>query len=484
MMLIKNKTQLLVLLFLSVITIQVSGQQITNKELDDYLSSYIKIKQVPSVSAGLLINDEIKWINSSGYTDVENNIAATEKSLYRIASISKPITAVAIMQLWEKGSINLDADVRTYLQYFPEKKYKFTIRQLLNHTSGIRNYKEGEFDSKKYFSSIREALKVIEYDSLMFEPGTKYLYTSLGYTVLAAIVEEVTKKTFENYVKENIFKVAGMSSTSIDKHREIIPFRTRGYEKDAEYNLVNAPLADLSIKVAGGGFLSNSRDLLMFARALLQNKLVSESTLKVMTSKSRLKNGNLINYGLGFSLDFDGDSLRFFSHAGAGTGFSSLLLISPLEKIAAVHLINIRDINLGEPAKDIYKLYTSDLKPTITYTISQELMKNYRSYGIDSTISYLNLINSYQRDIYNFGEDETIIFSKNLLEIGKIADSIQFLKELLKIFPKSYKIMTAIGDTYLKDKNEGLALRYYRNAAQINNSDQRVAELIKKLSKK
>lgn len=480
----RTKSIILLLLYFILPIFQLQAQQITSKNLDEYLANYISIKQVPSISAGLLINGEIKWIKSVGYSDIENKVPASEESLYRIASISKPITAIAIMQLWEEGLINLDEDVRKYLPYFPEKKYKFTVRQLLNHTSGIRSYKDGEFDSKKYFRSTKEALKVFEYDSLMFEPGTKYFYTSLGYTVLAAIVEEITKKSFENYINENIFLRAGMLSSRVDKHRDIIPFRARGYEKDAEYNLVNAPLADLSIKVAGGGILSNSKDLLLFAKALLENKLVSTSTLKFMTTKTKLKNGNFINYGLGFSLEFENDSLKYFSHAGAGTGFSSLLIIYPSLKNAAVHLINIRDINLGNPAKDLLSYYLTGTAPLISKTISQDLMKRYKSGGIDSTISLLKSIYTSQKGLYNFGEEETITFSINLIEKNKISDAIKYLKELLKIFPESFKVMIALGDAYLKDKNEGLALRYYRNAAQINNSDKRITDLIKKLSSK
>ncbi len=483
-MLYIKKIKIFLLIFFVFASYQANAQQTINKILDEYISNYIKIKQIPSVTAGLLVNKEIKWFYSIGYSDIENNVAVSEKSLFRIASITKPITAVAIMQLWEKGIINLDIDIRKYIPYFPEKKYKFTIRQLLSHTAGIRNYKEGEFDSKKFYQSTKEALKVFEYDSLMFEPGTKYLYTSLGYNILAAIIEEVTKKPFENYIYENILKPAGMLTTRADKQREIIPFRVRGYEKNVEYNFINAALADLSIKVAGGGFLSNSKDLLLFAKALLDNKLIDETTLKIMTKKTRLKNGSYVDYGLGFSLEFENDSLKYFGHAGAGTGFSGMLMISSNGKNAAVYLTNIRDINLGEPAKDILALYSTGVQPVITQTISQELMKTYKTSGIDSTISKLTYIYKYQKELFNFDEDGTTVFSKNLLELNKAPDAIIYLKEIIKVFPKSFKVMSALGDAYLSDKNEGMALRYYRNALQINNSDQRINDLIKKLSKK
>ena len=181
------------------------AQENRNKIFDEYLNQYLQLKNVPSISAGLLHQDKIIWLKSAGIADIENNVPASTSSLYRIASISKPITAVAVLQLWERGLISLDTDARAYLPNFPVKKYKFTVRQLLNHTSGIRNYREGEFDSKKFYATTDDALKLLAYDSLMFEPGTKYAYTTLGYTLLAAIVEKVSKTSFEDYLKNNVF---------------------------------------------------------------------------------------------------------------------------------------------------------------------------------------------------------------------------------------------------------------------------------------
>ena len=480
---ISSKIFSVIILFFVLNNISFS-QENRNKIFDEYLNQYLQIKNVPSISAGLIEKGQIKWLKAVGKSDLENNVPVSTSSLYRIASISKPITAVAILQLWEQGLISLDTDARAYLPNFPVKKYKFTIRELLNHTSGIRNYKEGEFDSKKFYATIDDALKLLAYDSLMYEPGTKYAYTTLGYTLLAAIIEKVSKTSFENYLKNNVFIPAGMQSTMVDKQREIIPNRVKGYEKNAERDIVNAPLADLSIKVAGGGILSTANDLLLFSKALLDNKLLKQSTLELMIRKSKLKSGKDIDYGLGFSLTFNNDSLIYFSHNGAGTGFSSMLVINPKLKIASVHLINIRDRNLGEPAKDILEMFLSDsiIKPT--KTLSDALMRTYRYAGIDSTILMLNYIYTNEQPVYTLDENESIFFADDLIDLKKIPDAITYLKEVIKLYPKSFKILVALADTYLKDNNSGLALRYYRLAAQINPSNQRVNNLIKKLSNK
>jgi serine beta-lactamase-like protein LACTB, mitochondrial len=458
------------------------SQESSNKLLDEYLTQYLLVKNVPSISAGLMAQGKITWLKSVGIADIENNVTVSTSSLYRIASISKPITAVAILQLWERGLVSLDTDARSYIPNFPAKRYKFTIRQLLNHTAGIRNYKEGEFDSKKFYATTDEALKLFAYDSLIFEPGTKYAYTSLGYNLLAAIIEKVSKISFENYLNNNVFLPAEMKSTQVDKQREIILNRVRGYEKNAERKFVNAPLADLSIKIAGGGILSTVNDLLLFSKALLENRLLKQSTLDLMIRRSKLVNGEEIDYGLGFFLAFKNDSLKYFSHNGAGTGFSSMLIIDPKQKNASVHFINIRDRNLGEPAKDILEIFSSGnvLKPT--KTLSDELMKIYLSQGIDSTNQRFANIYSNEQAVYTLNEDESIFFSKDLMEFNKIPDAITYLKDVLKLYPKSFKVFAALADAYYKDNNAGMALRYYRMAAQINNSNPRINNLIKELS--
>lgn len=477
------KIDLIIFFFISFVWQSPFPQQSKIKLFDNYLEEYIANKKVPSISAGVLRDDEIIWLGAKGLADIENNTPATENTLYRIASISKSITAVAIMQLYEKGLIDLDKNVRSYIPSFPEKKWKFTVRQLLNHTSGIRNYREGEFHSKNFYSSTSEAIKVFSYDSLMFEPGTKYAYSTLAYSLLASIIENVTKQTFEEYLIKNIFTPAEMFNTFVDKQREIIFNRAKGYEKNYLRQFVNAPLADLSIKVAGGGLLSDSKDLLLFSKALLNGKLIKPTTLDLMLKRTKLKSGTLVDYGLGFSLHFENDSLKSFYHIGGGTGFSTMLLMYPKEKLAAVDLVNIVDINLDLPAKDLAKIALTSDVPYPTKTISDELMFVYREAGIDSSISkYFMILNSDSTQ-YNLSENELLYFAKDLVGLNKRADAIKFLKTLQKKFTKSFSLQVVLAETYLKDKNEGLALKHFRNAWQLNKKDVYVNKMILRLTK-
>lgn len=462
-----------------------SFPQITRNErsnlYDQYLTLYFETKNVPSISAGILAEDSIIWLSTKGFSDIENYIPASVNSVYRIASISKTITAVAIMQLWEKNLISLDDDVRKYIPYFPKKKWVFTIRQLLNHTSGIRTYREGEFHSKTNYPTSREAIKIFENDSLLFKPGTDYLYTTLGYTLLDIIVESVSKKPFSVYVKENIFLPAGMTSTYIDVQREIIPYRTRGYTKNIYRKLENAQLADLSIKVAGGGFLSTAKDLLLFGKALLKGTLLKPSTIELMTQPTRINSTFTNNYGLGFTLPAD-RSDKSFSHSGVGTGFTSRLLMDPVQKLVAVHLINISDRNLESPADELFNIYKQKTFTKPGYVISDTLMFYYLTGGLDSVFSKLNEIISNDSSGYSLDHTDIAAFGRDLIQQKKKLDAIDYLKKINRIFPNSFPIIVALADAYNNDGNKGLALRNYKLANQIDTRDRYVNNMIRRLS--
>lgn len=456
-----------------------------NEKIDQfntYLTNYYETKKIPSISAGILAGDSIQWLAARGFIDVENSVPATINSVYRIASISKPITAVAVMQLWEKGLINLDEDVRKYIPYFPKKKWTITVRQLLNHTSGIRTYKEGEFHSKIFYANTREALKVFENDTLKFKPGSDYLYTTLGYTVLSAIVESASQKPFHVYIKENILDPSGMTSTYIDVQREIIPFRARGYIKNSIRKLENAQLADLSIKVAGGGLLSTANDLLLFAKYLLNGTLIKKSTLDSMIVPTKINRAFTKNYGLGFVLP-ENSNEKTVSHGGMGTGFTSKLIIDPVNKMAAVHLINLSDRNLESPSDELLKIFTEKEIIIPGFVITDTLMFYYLIGGLDSVYNKLNEIISTDTSKFSLDHSDLAGFGKDLISQRKNLDAIDYLKRLNRIFPNSFPVIVALADAYLNDGNKGLALRNFRAASQIDSKDSYVQNMIKRLSK-
>ena len=453
-----------------------------NKKLDRYLTDYYINKNVPSISAGLSVDGKIIWIDTKGYSDIENNVRATKNTVYRIASISKTITAVAIMQLAEQEKIKLDDDVRKYIR-FPSKKWKFTIRQLLSHTAGIRTYKNSEeFNSKEFFNSTQDAVNYLAKDSLVYEPGTKYLYTTLGYNLLAAVIESVSGLPFADYVKKNILDPADMKSTYPDVQRDIIPNRAKGYDRNQYRQIENAALADLSVKIPGGGFLSTSEDLLKFADSLLKGKLIKLTSLDSTVVPTKLKNGKIINYGLGMEFGVDKSGRQYFGHIGGGTGFVSHLLIYPEEKVAAVHLINTRDRNLGEPAFDIAAIYFGREIKEPEKSLADSLLNITLNYGIDSALTVYGKIISDTTNNLNKSLEEQITFGYDLINIRKYSDSILFFRMLSREFVNSAQVFIGLGDAYFKDGNKGLATKNFRQALRLQPLNNYAAEMLKKLS--
>ena len=455
--------------------------EILKQKLNAYLSDYRKDKLIPGISAGISVNNNIFWLGTAGQSDVENNVPVTTSSHFRIASVSKSITAVAIIQLVEKGRIKLDEDARKYIPYFPKKKWKFTVRQLLNHTAGIRNYYYGEFDDTKHYSNIKEAVGIISKDTLAYKPGTKYLYTTLGYNLLGAIIENVSGLSFGEYLKRNIFIPAEMNSTFLDIQYNIVHDRTHYYTRNDYRILENAPLADLSNKYPGGGIISTSEDLLKFASALQKGLLIKAEYLDTMLVPVRLANGTKINYGLGFTLGSDYKGRKYLAHEGyKGT---SLLVIYPELKLAAVDLINIRDRNNGTLASDLAYIYLQD---TIAYPkalLSDRLMSVQISSGIDSAMLKFKELTIDSSENYDVSLNEVSAFGYDLLNINRTSDAIKYFKFIITQFPLKSKPYIGLADAYFKDGNLGLALRNYRLAFRIEPTNAYALGMIKKLSR-
>jgi CubicO group peptidase (beta-lactamase class C family) len=298
----------------------------------------------PGISVAVVVDDEIAWSGGYGLADVENQVPATAETVYRIASISKPMAATALMQLVEQGRVDIDEPVQKYAPYFPEKPLTITLRHILTHTSGIRSYKPGEFDMKEHFDSVRNAIGIFKDDPLLFTPGSLYHYSSYAFNLIAGVIETASGLTFEAYMREKIWRPAGMTATRLEHQGPIVPHRARQYVKaDSNGRVRNAPYADLSIKWSGGGMISTVEDLARFHIALNTGKLLKTETLAYMYTPYTLADGNVIDYGLGWRINKDDKGRTWIEHGGGATGGSSYLLRYPEGKLAVAFICNVQD---------------------------------------------------------------------------------------------------------------------------------------------
>jgi CubicO group peptidase (beta-lactamase class C family) len=251
------------------------------------------------------------------------------------------------MQLAERGKLDIDAPFQKYCPAFPKKQSPITARLLLGHLSGVRHYNgDAEYESTRHYKSVVEGLEMFKNDPLGFEPGTMFGYTTHGYAVLGCAVEGASGMSFPEYVRENVFKVAGMDRIRVDNVADIIPNRAQGYQKTQSGELRNSGLADTSYKIPGGGFISTVGDLAKFANAMQTSALVKKETLTQMWTSMKTRDGKETGYGMGWGVS-ERNGMKEVHHGGAQQRVSTLLYTIPEKGLAVVLMTNLENIGGG-----------------------------------------------------------------------------------------------------------------------------------------
>lgn len=317
---------------------------------------------IPGLSIAIATDDQLAYSRGFGTADVENQVPATSETVYRTASIAKSFTAVAVMQLAEQNKLDLDRNVDEYFSAFPKKKWPITARLLLAHMAGVRHYaRPNESLNTRHYFDVQSALRTFADDPLLFEPGTDFRYSSFGYNLLGALVEQASGKDFNAYLQSAIFRPAGLKSTRPDNHFAIIPHRARGYirldDMDDDKlpaavtrsmkpgNLYNAPLHDTSVKVPGGGLVSTAPDLVRFASAVNRGELLKPESLDAMWKPQHTKSGAKSDYGLGWRI-YNHQGNRIVGHSGGQSGVATFFMLCPEKHAAAAVMCNLQRANL------------------------------------------------------------------------------------------------------------------------------------------
>ena len=324
------------------------------RQIEALVQAEMAKQKIPGMSVAVVSDRQVRWSAGFGTQDIENNVPAKAATVYRLGSISKPITAVAVMQLFERGKLDLDAPVQKYCPAFPEKQWPVTTRHLLGHLAGVRHYKsDEEFNSTRLYASVAEGLNMFKDEPLLQEPGTKYTYTTHGYSVLGCVVEGASGQKFTDFVGENVFKPAAMERARADSVADIIPNRAQGYRITDKGVLTNSPLADNSYKIPGGGFVSTVEDLARFAVALQTDKLLKRETLELMYAPQKTKDGKETAYGLGWGVAKRPTGERAVGHSGGQQRISTFLHMQPEQGLAVVIMSNLERARLGDLAQQI-----------------------------------------------------------------------------------------------------------------------------------
>ncbi|THU34915.1 beta-lactamase family protein [Niastella caeni] len=299
------------------------------KEAEKYIDSLREKQDLPGISVCVGNKEKILWAEAFGYADVENKTKLSINSKFRIGSVSKLLTSLAVGRLYQEGKLELDAPVQRYVPDFPVKQYTVTSRQLAAHLSGIRHYRKGDpLDMPKNYKNVTEGLSIFKNDTLLFKPGTKSEYSTYGYSLLSAVIEGAAHMSFLSYMQDSIFIPFGMTHTAADINDSIIAYRVRFYDHDGK-KLVNSALVNNSYKWAGGGFLSTPYDLVHMIRGLLNHKVLNEKTLELLFTPQSLENGTSTNVGIAWRINKTKSGVTYIHHGGAIQGGRTFVLFYP-----------------------------------------------------------------------------------------------------------------------------------------------------------
>lgn len=312
--------------------------------VEPLLRKKIAAAGIPGLSCAVMVRDKLVYAEGFGFADLENDVPATKQTVYRLASISKPVTAVLLMQIAERGDLDLDTPVHKIVPEWPQKRWPVTCRQLLAHLGGVRHYL-GEGESTKRFRDQLAGLARFAADPLLHEPGTKYQYSTYGYNLLAAVVESHYGKKFGRVLQERLSSQCRAPSLQDDDQRRLIRWRAQGYRKRGG-KLTNSGLMDSSYKLGGGGLCASAPDLARFGAALQAGKLVAPATLKEMWTEQSTSRGKRLNYGYGFRLGTT-EGHRYAGHSGAQSRVSTMLSMLIDEEITVVIMCNLEGVRLS-----------------------------------------------------------------------------------------------------------------------------------------
>ncbi|HEU4476973.1 MAG TPA: serine hydrolase [Pyrinomonadaceae bacterium] len=367
---------------------------------DEFAKKQMTLDKTVGMTIGFM-KDDFVWAKGYGFADLENKAPAHTESAYRLASVTKPMTAIAVLQLVEKGKINLDAEVQTYVPTFPKKPWPVTVRQVLGHLGGISHYKNpaNELHIKEH-RSTREAIAIFENFDLVAEPGTRYSYSSYGYNLLGAIIEAASGMTFGDYMRQNVWQPAGMNNTRMDDPLEVIPNRVRGYQL-INGQIKNSEFIDISSRFAAGGTRSTVPDLLKFARGVIDGKFLKADTMNQMATSMSTNAGRLTNYGMGWdTTPYNGRYMLV--HSGGQQETRTLLYILPARKMALAVGVNFEGSNPGVYLDRLFQLLTG--APLIRTLYSPDKLKAAAGEAVKSTFDYG--LSDYERTRKSLAADD------------------------------------------------------------------------------
>jgi CubicO group peptidase (beta-lactamase class C family) len=318
----------------------------------------------PGCALGVFRDGQMLYAKGYGLANIEENVAISPKSVFDIGSTSKQFTATSILLLEKEGKVSINDDVRKYLPELPDYGKKITILQLLNHTSGLRDYLTlmhlAGINTDNVTTDDDALALIVRQKALNFDPGSEFLYSNTGFFLLSVIVKRVSGKSLHEFAAENIFTPLGMAHTQYrDSHVSLIPDRALAY--DANEKTDGYTLNVSYFEQTGDGAVHTSvEDLLKWDENFYTGQVGGKIVLSELQEHGKLNNGKIMDYAKGLSVaDYRG--LRTVRHGGSWGGYRAELLRFPDQHFSVSCLCNVGNANPSRRANEVADIYLGSL---------------------------------------------------------------------------------------------------------------------------
>jgi serine beta-lactamase-like protein LACTB, mitochondrial len=305
----------------------------------------LRDENLPGVSVAVGRASRLVWVEAFGWSDLSSDALATPRTLYPVGSISKSLTATAAGVLYQRGRLDLNVPIQTYLPEFPKKRWPITTGQLMGHIAGVvRDGGLSDILRQPHCDSARAGIAAVSTDTLIFEPGTEWRYSNFGWRLVGAVVESAAGERFLDFMDRQVFTRAGMDQTVPDLGQET--GEAVKYDRAELGMLRRGHDIDMSCSMAPGGFLSTPTELVRFGYAMLNRTLLDSATIDLFWTPQRLKSGAPTTYGYGWqiqnvALGKDASATtRMIGHGGAVLGGMASLMIFPEEDMVVAVMTN------------------------------------------------------------------------------------------------------------------------------------------------
>jgi CubicO group peptidase (beta-lactamase class C family) len=312
----------------------------------------------PALSCAVYRGDQLLWAEAFGMADIELNVAALPAHRFRLGSVSKVVTASLAVQLRQRGAVDLDAPIATYLPDLPQQHRATTLMQLLTHRGGVRHYNNNDFNPAapgglidfRAYPSNDAILGLFINDPLVNEPGGAVSYSTFGYTLASIVLEAAAQRPFLDLIRDEIAAPLALPTLAGDNPFAVVPGRVSGYGASADYQrvspnlagaLANTPTTNSTYKWAGGGLVCSAADLARFGAAHLTPGRWSQASLDLLFTPQTQATRSLPPMGVGWRIDSDERGRLRWHHAGAQQGCRAALVIYPHEQLSIAFATNL-----------------------------------------------------------------------------------------------------------------------------------------------